>query len=293
MDTISPSFIGSANSSARSSVRDAIQSYRRAQYLVAGSTVVSASDVGDLDEDDEESQQRSLHLQDNDYDSADEDDPDAISRTQQDDPFISQLEWDEDYGSPPCQVRKEQTTWKVKRKSPDGGDPLQAPQIVYTRVEDVPKEDTPLITKPVSFSTLPPTSGRVISLSRSSAIKDSTLALDVPSHPGPSRRRLSSTSAISAKGIRHHGGQSTFGQTLFNAIAILLGIGMLTEPLALACAGWAVGTFLNISYGFVCCYTAKILARIVSQIPVYAPIQILGEEHLVPEPLLLSVQCFA
>jgi len=171
-----------------------------------------------LDEDDEESQQRSLHLQDDDCDPADEpeDVPDTIPRAQQDDPFISQLEWDEDYGSPTRQVRKEQSTWKVKRKSPDGNDPIRAPQIVYTRAEDTPKEDTPLITKPVSFSTLLPASGRVISSSQlSSTIKDSTLALDVPSHhPGPSRRRLSSTSAISAKGIRHHGGQSTFGQTV-------------------------------------------------------------------------------
>jgi hypothetical protein len=178
---------------------------------VAGSTVVSASDVSHLDEDDEESQQRSL--QDGDYDSADEDIPDTIPRTREDDPFISQLDWDEDYGSPSRQVRKEQTAWKVKRKSPDGGDLHRAPQIVYTRFEEAPKEDTPLVTKPVSFSTLLPASDHVI-LSQSSAIKDSTLVLEVPSHSATSRRRLSSTSVVSAKGTQHHGGQSTFGQTV-------------------------------------------------------------------------------
>jgi len=42
---------------------------------------------------------------------------------------------------------------------------------------------------------------------------------------------------------------------LFNSIAILLGVGMLSEPLAFAYAGWIMGTFLIISYGFVACYT--------------------------------------
>lgn len=42
---------------------------------------------------------------------------------------------------------------------------------------------------------------------------------------------------------------------LFNAIAILLGIGMLSEPLAFAYAGWIGGSLIIISYGFVACYT--------------------------------------
>ncbi|KAI0704895.1 transmembrane amino acid transporter protein-domain-containing protein, partial [Cytidiella melzeri] len=64
-----------------------------------------------------------------------------------------------------------------------------------------------------------------------------------------------------------HGGQSTFGQTLFNAIAILLGIGMLSEPLAFAYAGWIGGMILMISYGWITCYTAKILAHMILDDP--------------------------
>ncbi|KAF8605185.1 hypothetical protein BDV93DRAFT_439599 [Ceratobasidium sp. AG-I] len=58
-------------------------------------------------------------------------------------------------------------------------------------------------------------------------------------------------------------GSSSFGQTLFNAIAILLGVGMLSEPLAFAYAGWIGGFVLIVFYGFLTCYTAKILARII------------------------------
>ncbi|KAG8983423.1 hypothetical protein FRB90_006047, partial [Tulasnella sp. 427] len=58
-------------------------------------------------------------------------------------------------------------------------------------------------------------------------------------------------------------GRSTYGQTLFNSIAILLGIGMLSCPLAFACAGWLGGTVLVVFYGFLTCYTAKALAKII------------------------------
>ncbi|KAJ1311803.1 hypothetical protein OPQ81_010268 [Rhizoctonia solani] len=58
-------------------------------------------------------------------------------------------------------------------------------------------------------------------------------------------------------------GSSSYGQTLFNAIAVLLGVGMLSEPLAFAYAGWIGGFFLITFYGVLTCYTAKILARII------------------------------
>ncbi|KAG8903037.1 hypothetical protein FRB99_003807 [Tulasnella sp. 403] len=58
-------------------------------------------------------------------------------------------------------------------------------------------------------------------------------------------------------------GRSTYGQTLFNSVAILLGIGMLSCPLAFACAGWLGGTVLLIFYGFLTCYTARVLAKII------------------------------
>ncbi|KAK0220683.1 transmembrane amino acid transporter protein-domain-containing protein [Armillaria fumosa] len=62
-------------------------------------------------------------------------------------------------------------------------------------------------------------------------------------------------------------GKSTFGQTLFNSIAVLLGVGMLAQPLAFAYAGWVMGTILLVSFGFISCYTAKILARIIRSEP--------------------------
>ncbi|KAG8856309.1 hypothetical protein FRB96_006460 [Tulasnella sp. 330] len=74
----------------------------------------------------------------------------------------------------------------------------------------------------------------------------------------PARRRKSSVSKP-----RIQGGTSTFGQTLFNSIAILLGIGMLSCPLGFAYAGWFGGTVLMIFFGFLTCYTANILARII------------------------------
>ena len=42
---------------------------------------------------------------------------------------------------------------------------------------------------------------------------------------------------------------------LFNAIAVLLGIGMLSEPLAFAYAGWISSIPLMIFYGYITCYT--------------------------------------
>ncbi|KZT59702.1 hypothetical protein CALCODRAFT_430659 [Calocera cornea HHB12733] len=60
------------------------------------------------------------------------------------------------------------------------------------------------------------------------------------------------------------GGTSTFGQSLFNCIAILLGIGVLSESIAFAYAGWIGGFVLLIMYGILTCYTAKILVRIMA-----------------------------
>ncbi|OWZ29942.1 solute carrier family 32 (vesicular inhibitory amino acid transporter) [Cryptococcus neoformans c8] len=59
------------------------------------------------------------------------------------------------------------------------------------------------------------------------------------------------------------GGQSTEGQTLFNATAVLVGIGLLSLPLAFAYAGWIGGTIMLLSFGWLTCYTAKLLARLI------------------------------
>ncbi|KIY72765.1 hypothetical protein CYLTODRAFT_343436 [Cylindrobasidium torrendii FP15055 ss-10] len=82
----------------------------------------------------------------------------------------------------------------------------------------------------------------------------------------PVLRRAASSGSVKGQPVKL-GGESTFGQTLFNSIAILLGIGMLSEPLAFAQAGWVMGTILIIAYGFISCHTAKLLARIIADDP--------------------------
>ena len=93
-------------------------------------------------------------------------------------------------------------------------------------------------------------------------------------------RPSSCRGSSSFKDISIPKGTSTYGQTLFNSTAILLGIGMLSEPFAFALSGWIGGTCLIISYGAIGCYTcaatcvmsyillilshsAKILAKII------------------------------
>ncbi|KZW02702.1 hypothetical protein EXIGLDRAFT_714402 [Exidia glandulosa HHB12029] len=48
-------------------------------------------------------------------------------------------------------------------------------------------------------------------------------------------------------------------------MAILLGVGLLSEPLAFSYAGWIGGTILITFYGWLTCYTAKILAKLIRQ----------------------------
>ncbi|KAF8213380.1 transmembrane amino acid transporter protein-domain-containing protein [Mycena galopus ATCC 62051] len=44
---------------------------------------------------------------------------------------------------------------------------------------------------------------------------------------------------------------------------MLVGIGLLSVPLAFAYSGWLMGILLIVSHGFISCYTAKILGRII------------------------------
>ncbi|KAF8523144.1 transmembrane amino acid transporter protein-domain-containing protein [Hysterangium stoloniferum] len=112
-------------------------------------------------------------------------------------------------------------------------------------------------------------------------------------------RRTSTRSFVSARPQYYfQGGNSTYRQTLFNAIAILVGIGMLSEPLAFAYAGWITGTALIILYGFITCYTAKILARIIADdlcLKTYADIacKAFGHRSIVVTGLLFCLELFA
>ncbi|KAH7104212.1 transmembrane amino acid transporter protein-domain-containing protein [Auriculariales sp. MPI-PUGE-AT-0066] len=85
--------------------------------------------------------------------------------------------------------------------------------------------------------------------------------------PHPSRAGLARKASTRAIVVDSGSRKSTYAQSLFNSLAILLGIGLLSEPLAFSYAGWVGGTALIIFYGWLTCYTAKILAKIIREDP--------------------------
>ncbi|KAF9056341.1 transmembrane amino acid transporter protein-domain-containing protein [Panaeolus papilionaceus] len=68
---------------------------------------------------------------------------------------------------------------------------------------------------------------------------------------------------------------------------------MLSEPLAFAYSGWITGTFLIISYGFISCYTAKILSRVVLSDPRIRSYSDIGRKACGPKitPLINLMFC--
>lgn len=56
-------------------------------------------------------------------------------------------------------------------------------------------------------------------------------------------------------------GQSTLPQTVFNSVNVLVGVGLLTLPLALKYSGWIVGMVFLVFSALATCYTAKLLAK--------------------------------
>ncbi|EAU92886.2 amino acid transporter [Coprinopsis cinerea okayama7 len=257
---------GSAVSATGSAFSDAFESYRRAQYLVAGSAVAPTSEASDLEDEDEEtgfSSRRHTAVEESD----DEYDPDDYRQRMQmrprDDSFVGQLDWDEDQHDavfPASPLRR------PSRPRYDTQQTVQLHQSITPRVEEIRKahESTPLLSQK--------SSSIQEQLSIHEPVKDHGILVQTqdPSHLAPpsSLRRRSSAASHGSRSIHYSfGGRSTYGQTLFNSIAILLGIGMLSEPLAFAYAGWAAGTILIILYALISCYTAKILARIILSDP--------------------------
>ena len=59
---------------------------------------------------------------------------------------------------------------------------------------------------------------------------------------------------------------STFGQTLFNAVNLLMGVGLLSLPYAMRLAGW-FGVAVLLVFSALTCYTAKILGKIQEYVP--------------------------
>ena len=56
-------------------------------------------------------------------------------------------------------------------------------------------------------------------------------------------------------------GQSTLPQTIFNSVNVLIGVGLLTLPLALKYSGWIIGMLFLAWSAVVTSYTAKLLAK--------------------------------
>ncbi|KAF2637843.1 hypothetical protein P280DRAFT_472005 [Massarina eburnea CBS 473.64] len=56
-------------------------------------------------------------------------------------------------------------------------------------------------------------------------------------------------------------GQSTLPQTVFNSVNVLVGVGLLTLPLAFKYSGWVVGMVFLAFSAVTTCYTAKLLAK--------------------------------
>ncbi|KAF1998873.1 vacuolar amino acid transporter-like protein 1 [Amniculicola lignicola CBS 123094] len=56
-------------------------------------------------------------------------------------------------------------------------------------------------------------------------------------------------------------GQSTLPQTIFNSVNVLIGIGLLSLPLALKYSGWVIGATFLVFSAIATCYTAKLLAK--------------------------------
>lgn len=56
-------------------------------------------------------------------------------------------------------------------------------------------------------------------------------------------------------------GQSTLPQTIFNSVNVLIGVGMLSLPLAIKYSGWLIGMFFFLLSALGTRYTAKLLAK--------------------------------
>ncbi|KIY45421.1 hypothetical protein FISHEDRAFT_49546 [Fistulina hepatica ATCC 64428] len=80
---------------------------------------------------------------------------------------------------------------------------------------------------------------------------------------------------------------------VFNCTAVLLGIGLLSEPLAFSFTGWILGSLLNLGYGWITCYTAKILARIIIADPHLRSYSDIGRKAFGPKsmPIVSGIFC--
>ncbi|KAI0079589.1 hypothetical protein K474DRAFT_1617378 [Panus rudis PR-1116 ss-1] len=245
-----------------SSVRDVIASYRRAQLYLSDS--VSASNSGASDdglEEEDDIERRSVIDESEEEDLSTPRPPEEQSHD-----MIGNLSWDEDVPSGLSATRPEGVVPILARRSTEQSSATVVPASAAQPTTQEVQENTPLLHKTTSLSFLAtPSYSRPAGSNLPN--EEQRVVRRAVTRRGSQLSAVSKTSNSSRAAKHLPGGQSTFGQTLFNAIAILLGIGMLSEPLAFAYAGWIGGTLLIISYGLITCYTGKILARIILEDP--------------------------
>lgn len=98
---------------------------------------------------------------------------------------------------------------------------------------------------------------------------DYTLTQTISSHGGlnnfPSLSRHVTVASIISQQLNHHPQQqntkSTFVQSIFNSVNVLVGIGVLALPLGFRCAGWLFGSLIFFFCTFATNYTAKLIAK--------------------------------
>lgn len=266
MSSFQGSFVFGSHST--SGVRDAFEAYRRSQLYLSDSVSASASASGDEWDDDD----RGSVIEEEPRDARDVEE--RLPHTVEYDPHavVGNLQWDEDLTPGPSSARPDSPPRQyvipprpIRQGTEDTVVPRTAsPRFPLAASPRTPREDTPLLRKTTSLTFAEPrrpSAGDVIPGSALPGAEVPPPTLARRASQASTRDRRGSTGSRATKGVQ--AGQSTFGQTLFNAIAILLGIGMLSEPLAFAYAGWIGGMFLMIFYGYITCYTAKILAHII------------------------------
>lgn len=177
---------------------------RRAQYFVAGSTVVP--DPSSVLEDEE-----ALESPIDDDDEESENSGSGVATPRAHGDFVSEFQWDDlesDDGLTPQAERPELLTPVFPPRRTYG---VQTPS--NSPAVPIPRENTPLLHKAVSFST-PPRPNRISDFGAIPAVGSSVSSGQtlVGGERPPIRRR---SSANSNKGVKfNYGGKSTFGQTV-------------------------------------------------------------------------------
>ncbi|ORY78078.1 transmembrane amino acid transporter protein-domain-containing protein [Leucosporidium creatinivorum] len=126
---------------------------------------------------------------------------------------------------------------------------------------------------PLISNRLSPTSTSISDASRPGRtpllLHAATLADHTKQQATPERsfdRRLSIISSeVWQAAVEENRGRSTYGQTLFNTVNVLIGVGLLAEPLAFADAGWVLGTILLLFCALITNYTGKMLAKMMAR----------------------------